>query len=396
LEQYVGFMETAHSSASLSKLDALCVGRDNNLNLIRMLAAYAVLISHAYVLSAGTSDAEPGNELIGMSIGAIAVHVFFLASGFLVTGSLITRCSLIEYAWARALRIVPGLIVMLVLVVLVVGPIFTRLPLDRYLSDARTWEYLVRNAFPVVRAAFELPGVFEQNPIKASVNGSLWTLPYEVRMYIVLALLWVCASWWRGPRERMFVPLIFIGLLTTGGHVLASHFARAAVSEWSALGFMFFCGASFYVCRRRVRLVWPGLLGVVSTWALTLAHPALFFPVYLLTLGYVVLFLAYVPNGVLRRYNELGDFSYGMYIYAFPVQQALVACIPGASPATIIASSTVVTVVLAIVSWHLVEKRSLAVKGRAVQLTRRWLGQTGEATSVDAKPTTTGPSRSKI
>jgi peptidoglycan/LPS O-acetylase OafA/YrhL len=356
------------------KLGNLCAGRDNNLNLMRMLAAYAVLISHSYTLTAGTSDAEPGHVLIGLSLGSIAVHVFFLASGFLVTASLLNRRSVIEFAWARALRIVPGLLVMLVLVALALGPLYTNLPLDAYVRDRRTWEFITRNAVPVARMAYELPGVFEGNPYKLAVNGSLWTLPYEVRMYLALALLWLAARWARRAQSGGFECLVVIAALLLGSHVLASHFMGESVSLWSALGFMFFVGASFYVFRQHVKVTWRGFLAVLICWAVALLHPLLIFPVYLVTIGYALLFLAYVPGGFIRGYNRFGDVSYGIYIYAFPVQQAVVASFPGASVEAMIVISTLVTIPLAMLSWHLVEKRALNLKGKAVDFTRRLLG----------------------
>lgn len=373
------------------KLGDLSAGRDNNFNLIRMLAAYAVLFSHSYALTAGTGDAEPGRGSIGLSLGTIAVHVFFLASGFLVSASLLNRRSVIEFAWARALRIVPALVVMLLLVALALGPVFTSLPPDAYLRDGRTWEYIVRNSLPVARMVFELPGVFEENPYKGAVNGSLWTLPYEVRMYLALALLWVAAGWVRRGRTTVFVGLIVLGALLTGGHVLVTHFAGRSVSEWSSLGFMFFVGASFYAFRDRVKLTWGGFLAVLLSWALTALEPVLFFPVYMATIGYALFFLAYVPGGIVRNYNRLGDFSYGMYIYAFPVQQAVVASMPGASVAVVILISTFLTVPLAMLSWHLVEKRALNLKGSAVTFTRRFLGRDGATPSRTAESSVDGP-----
>jgi peptidoglycan/LPS O-acetylase OafA/YrhL len=373
------------------KLGDLSAGRDNNFNLIRMLAAYAVLISHSYALTAGSGDAEPGRGSIGLSLGAIAVHVFFLASGFLVSASLLNRRSVIEFAWARALRIVPALLVMLVLVALVLGPVYTSLPLEAYLRDGRTWEYMLRNAVPVARMAFELPGVFEGNPYKTAVNGSLWTLPYEVRMYIALALLWVAAGWAQGARAGVFVGLVVLGALLSGCHALAAHFAVTSYSEWSALGFMFFMGASFYVFRHRIKLTWLGFGAVLFCWALTIQIPTLFFPIYIATVGYALFFLAYVPGGVVRSYNRLGDISYGIYIYAFPVQQAVIASIPGASVTTVIAVSTLVTVPLAMLSWHLVEKRALNLKVGVVAFTRRILRLASPAHSLTAKPNVKGP-----
>ena len=355
------------------------------------MAAYAVLISHSYALTAGTGDAEPGRGSIGLSVGAIAVHVFFLASGFLVSASILNRRSVIEFAWARGLRIVPGLLVMLLLVALVLGPIYTGLPLDAYLRDGRTWEYMIRNSVPVARMAFELPGVFQENPYKSAVNGSLWTLPYEVRMYLALALLWVAAGWARGARAGVFVGLVVLGALLSGCHVLAAHFAIARFSEWSALGFMFFAGASFYVFRQRVKLTWLGFLTVLVCWVLTFRHPSLFLPVYTVTVGYALFFLAYVPGGMVRSYNRFGDISYGMYIYAFPMQQAVVASIPGASVTMVMVVSTLVTVPLALLSWHLVEKRALNLKAGAVGFTRRFLGRASPAHPLAAKPTVEGP-----
>ena len=72
-------------------LSDFTAGRDNNFNLIRMAAALAVLVSHAFALAIGKSAAEPFQALLGMTMGSIAVDVFFLTSGFLVTASLLSR-----------------------------------------------------------------------------------------------------------------------------------------------------------------------------------------------------------------------------------------------------------------------------------------------------------------
>ena len=144
--------------------------------------------------------------------------------------------------------------------------------------------------------------------------------------------------------------------------------------------------------RQRVKLTWLGFLAIVLCWALTLSlHRSLFFPVYFATLGYALLFLAYVPGGMVRGYNRFGDYSYGIYIYAFPVQQAVVASIPGASVTTVIVISTLVTVPLAMLSWHFVEKRALNLKGSAVDFTRRLFGRSRPARPFTAKPSIENP-----
>ncbi len=92
-------------------------GRDNNFSLIRIIAAFAVLITHSFALAIGTGEAEPFQKFLGMTMGTIAVDIFFITSGFLVTSSLLTRQSVIEFVWARVLRIYPALLVMLCLTV---------------------------------------------------------------------------------------------------------------------------------------------------------------------------------------------------------------------------------------------------------------------------------------
>ena len=323
------------------------------------------------------------------------MHVFFLISGFLSSAqSLLNRRSVIEFAWARALRIVPALLVMLVLVVLVLGPLYTSLPLDAYLRDGRTWEYMIRNSVPVARMAYELPGVFMENPYKIAVNGSLWTLPYEVRMYLALALLWVAAGWAQGARAGVFVGLVVLGALLSGCHVLAAHFAAREFLRMVCARIHVLRG-SVVLCvspAREADVAWlpcrSPLLGahVSPPFAvLSGVHPdasdmrSSFWPT--------------VPGGIVRGYNRFGDVSYGIYIYAFPVQQAVVASIPGASVTMVIAVSTLVTVPLAVLSWHLVEKRALNLKGGAVGFTRWFLGRESPAPSLTAKPNVKGPQK---
>src|SRR4051812_37390900 len=100
------------------KLSDVARGRDNNFNLIRVLAALAVLVTHSFTLALGTSDAEPFAHSLGMTPGGMAVDIFFVTSGFLVTASMLQRQNIIAFLWARALRIFPALWVMLIVTVL--------------------------------------------------------------------------------------------------------------------------------------------------------------------------------------------------------------------------------------------------------------------------------------
>lgn len=207
------------------KLSNYSQGRDNNFNLIRIIAALAVLVTHSFALAIGTADAEPFRKSLGMTMGSIAVDVFFITSGFLVTSSLLNRQSTIEFIWARVLRIFPALIVMLLLTVFVLGVIFTTLPTLTYLSLPQTYIYFAKCATLITGVAYNLPGVFDSNPYKNAVNGSLWTMPHEVRMYAILAIVWFVLRIIPKLRSTAFQAIIVIFAFVAGIYVLTSYFS---------------------------------------------------------------------------------------------------------------------------------------------------------------------------
>jgi len=160
--------------------------RDNNFNLIRFIAAFGVLFSHSFSLALGGSETEPFKQLLGMSFGQIAVDIFFISSGFLIANSLFMKKNLANFLWARFLRIYPGLFVSLIFCVFIVGLFFTKYPIGQYLTDTQTYVFLVKNAVLFFGEEQKLPGVFESLPWQGVVNGSLWTLPFEVKAYCLL------------------------------------------------------------------------------------------------------------------------------------------------------------------------------------------------------------------
>lgn len=357
------------------KLSGFTQGKNNNFNAIRIAAAFAVLITHSFALAVGSGDAEPFQATLGMTIGSIAVDVFFITSGFLVTNSLFSRQSAVEFVWARCLRIFPALLVMLLLTVFGMGLFFTTLPAATYLGDKGVYVYFLKCATLLAGITYYLPGVFEGNPYKSAVNGSLWSMPYELRMYVTLVVLWVLLRVIRSVRVKFFETAIVLSAVFSAALYIAVHFASVTQYQGLKLFFMFFSGAAFFVLRDRIVLLRGVFFGCLG--ALLLAagvDKQVFFVVYTLSLAYVLFYLAYVPAGAIRNYNRLGDYSYGLYIYAFPVQQAVAASIPGVSVAQMVAISAAVTLVLAILSWHLLEKRALGLKGLYVGHTRKFLG----------------------
>jgi peptidoglycan/LPS O-acetylase OafA/YrhL len=352
------------------KLSNLAEGKDNNFNLIRLIAALAVLFTHCFALVHGV-EAQPLRTSLGMTFGTIAVDVFFVISGFLVTGSLFYRKSTREFLLARCLRIYPALFVMVMFSVFVIGLYFTTIPDSEFLKNRETIRFALKNSILFTGIIYELPGVFAKSPHINAVNGSLWTMPHEILMYAMLAFLWFILRPATESRLKVFRKCLVIMAVAALPLDIANH--QVVFVKWHTLHlfFMFFSGAAYCVLKDHVFL--NGRLFVFAVAGLLLAtmnKPA-FLVIYSLVIAYVVFYLAYVPRGAIRKFNQLGDYSYGTYLYAFPIQQSIVALIPGVTVVKLLVLSTIATLVLAVCSWHLVEKNALALKGRSLALSKR-------------------------
>jgi len=353
------------------RLSDISQGRDNNYKLIRIVAALAVLVSHSFYLTVGVYSAEPLYASLGRTLGQFAVDIFFITSGFLVSSSLMKKQSTVEYLRARVLRIFPALWVMLLLTVFLLGLSFTSLSIPDYLSSPEIYNYLLRCTTLFAGTSNVLPGVFNNNLVKDCINNPLWTLPYEIRMYAILLFVWLVLKFTPKFRLKAFKTVVIIFASVAGVYMLSRYlsyyiFQSYVVSPFSTnsirLFCMFFYGASFYVLRRHIvlssRVFWLFAISLL----LAALNKQVFFVVYILVIGYILLFIAYIPDGIIRKYNRFGDYSYGVYIYAFPVQQSVAALIPGVSTLQMIVNSFVLTIFLAILSWHLLEKKALNLK----------------------------------
>jgi peptidoglycan/LPS O-acetylase OafA/YrhL len=228
------------------------VGRDNNFALLRFFAAITVLFAHSIAVLGLPAERKFFFNRLGLSLGEMGLDMLFVTSGFLVTASLIGRQDLVSYLWARILRVYPGMWVMLVMTVFVLAPTLTTLPLADYYMSAKTWDYFRKCATLVGGVRYSLPGVFETAPLKGEFNGSLWTMPVEVRMYLYLAAIWVALA--VAPSLRLRV-MLFIVPLSAGALlaiVLSGRLTGGAVNGANIRVFMFLYGSSLYIWRDRI------------------------------------------------------------------------------------------------------------------------------------------------
>jgi peptidoglycan/LPS O-acetylase OafA/YrhL len=356
--------EKAPAARAAAHLSDYAVGRDNNFNLVRLFAALGVLFSHSVAVLGLPLSSEVFFEHVGVTLADMAVDVFFVTSGFLVTGSLIKRGSLGAFLWARALRIYPALWVMLIITAFVLAPALTSLTVSDYFARAETYDYFAKCATVLGGVRWSLPGVFETVPLKGDFNISLWTLPLELRMYLSLAAAWLALAAAPQVRARALGVIAPLAAAVALGIVLWGRFANGTAGSGDIKVFMFLYGTTLYLWRDRVPVTASLLVAGVAVLALASLDRAAFFIVYLLTLAPLVLHVAYLPKGRIRRVNDWGDFSYGIYIYAFPIQQTLVFLAPGLSLIAMIALSCGFSALAAAASWFLIEERALALKGR--------------------------------
>ena len=346
--------------------------RDNNFTLLRLIAACVVVVMHSAPVLGIVSSDSVFEDRLGRPFVGMAVDMFFALSGFLVTSSLLRRGDLNHFLWARALRLFPALWLMMPLTVFLLAPMVTALPAGDYYAAKGTWEYFWHGSTIVWGMRYHLPGVFETAPLKGEVNGSLWTLPVEARMYAYLAIGWFALSFMPSIRVRalsIIAPLIAVGLLIPVWRARA----HGTMGNADIAVFMFFYGASLYFWRDRLFLNLPtfAALPIFAIGASILGGREVAFAVYLLCLPPFLLHLAYIPGGPIRKVNRWGDYSYGIYIYAFPVQQTLAHLFPKLPLSAMVVGATGISWALAWCSWNLVERRAIKLKDACADGTAR-------------------------
>ena len=336
------------------------INRDNNFNLLRMFAASAVLISHGYPIALGQGTPEPLESILGMSLGTLAVLTFFAISGYFISQSFIFKLKIVEFAVARVMRIYPGLIVALLLTVFVLGPAFTQIDLKTYFSDPKTLLYIPLN-LPLWPLQYELPGVFTNNPYPDAINGSLWTLAYEVACYAMVVIVGIFSQARCLQRFSFFLvayAIIYVAVIP----LLGIHNDKLTVlRNVHSLTLPFVLGMALFQFRQYLPLRLSVLVGFALFSSVSYGRPW-FYYLFLISWCYGIFYLGFLSYKPLLTYNRLGDYSYGMYIYAFPVEQTIAAICKGCTPITEIALAFPITLGFAILSWHLLEGPALSRK----------------------------------
>lgn len=334
------------------------MSRDNSYDFIRLMAAIAVIFSHSFAL---TGNKEP--SLGPFSLGTIAVWVFFILSGYLISKSWDQYPRFNVFFAKRILRILPGLIAVTIFTVIIAGLFLTTLPFFTFIFSYGALQYF--NNFLLFNSSYTLPGVFDNNIAPYTVNGSIWTLAYEFAMYISVALIGVFKLY-----KKISPFYLWLILLTLeAAKVLFARpyfdfiFLYLNFGDLITLALMFFSGVISYKYADRIKLkLIPGLSSLLIFLAVSLLMPKYTVLFAAIFLAYAIFALGKQPQ--MSWVGKIGDFSYGLYIYAFFVQQVISYITNTHNPYKMFAASLVVTFVLAIASWYLVESKALKLKDK--------------------------------
>jgi len=337
------------------RLDEIILSRDkNNFDTVRHFAALIVIYSHCS-LFVGTTQ----------YLGAFGVPLFFFLSGLLVSQSFEASSSVKNFIWRRFLRIYPAAVVAILICALVLGPLLTSYTIGNYFKSPVFWKNI--SSISLVQIYFDLPGVFEQSPLGRSVNNVLWTLPLEIKMYF-FTLVWGLFRF-RGKNVVLIVIalfLIFIGAnCPKPAQVFLQtqlHLTNFQIFPYITAVPLYLLGMLSYSYRSKivVRPYWfvVGLLVFLAFVKFPFFSYLVQICIAVITLGFTVLNLKW-----LKKIAPQSDFSYGLYIYGYPVEQVMVNyAYPYINGFPLFLLILLITFVLAFLSWNFIEKRALQFK----------------------------------
>ena len=321
-----------------------------NLQLTKFIASIMVILSHSFVLTMAPNDKEWFVGLTDgqLSMGSFAVAIFFLCSGYLISMSLEKSKTAIRFFKVRLLRLVPPLFFVCLAVTLLCGFI-SNLSLSEYYSHPETWGYL-RNA--VFIKQLNLPGVFVHNLYGPTVNGSLWTLRLEFICYILCFILYKL-KFYHKKRFLITIPIVFFASCFLWNQIAIIPNIREVLRP----ALLFYIGIFFWIYREHIRLHFVGL--IISFLVLILLfHYGYGYLAMFLCFPYICMVLWFGLPQCSSKLGILGNYSYAIYLWAFPIQQSIIHFHGGQMNSYInFFISSIITIIVSIPTYHFIEKR---------------------------------------
>lgn len=332
-----------------------------NADFMRLAFASCVLFSHSFLIAEDTEANEPFVRLLGTHniLGIYAVMAFLIMSGYFVSLSLLRSGGTVWFLTDRFLRIYPGLAVSMIICALLLAPFFSQLGISAYLHSDLGWSFVILNLLLPNSvssiASVQFYGATEW--LGAIVNGSLWTIPVEISCYILIFLMY---------RLRLMSPvgvLVLLGLTMIFQTQIFVYAGTKFVSDMAFLLPSFLCGVLVALLSRRFALdpLFASMFTVLGVMIAIYGKLLFAFP---FCAAYPIIYVATTQAIRLPNVKPMGDLSYGLYLYGWPVQQAVRALLPNVTWYELFAISLVTTLMISWLSWRLIEEPALQLKRR--------------------------------
>ena len=299
------------------KVSYLLNKENNNLNLIRLFLASMVIVGHAPILNGATNYwVDPISYFFPFAAsGPWAVNIFFFISGLVVTNSLLTSRKPLRFITARFFRIMPAFAFVVLISALVIGPLVSNLSARLYFNSDIPFAYVTENL--LFQVNYHLPGVFLNNIYPNAVNGSLWTLAYEMSCYVILLGVFLVIR----NKGKIYYNII-LGLI-----IFESFLPYKPIFNWigsnpqiNLLPAAFALGSFLAVNAEYINIDKFLVLGLFLIYFFfrSSEYANLFF-----NIACSIAFLYISANRFFNKYKPKYDISFGVYLWGFVVQQTL-------------------------------------------------------------------------
>jgi len=329
----------------------------NNYDFLRIFAAFCIIFYHSFALLARHNE-DPLNQITNgrMDFSLIGLSIFFCISGYLIAKSAVKSPTPVNYLWKRFLRIQPLLFVLCFFTIFLIGPNFTKLPLSQYFLNGNTYAYF-RNIMPLFGIQFSLPGVFTELYDKG-VNGSLWTLIVEERLYLLMTVIFLYKK--DKSNYLAFLILLLNVLYIVNRYLFSGELIPYLSRSAFFYALLFLNSAALYLLNIKFEKK-QGVYIIISFVCLLIG---ILFPhtdvLYFIAFPLLISNVASI-KGKLNYAGKYGDFTYGTYVFSFPVQQILIS--KGiVSPYFLFFLTIAIVFPLAVSSWKFIESPFLSLK----------------------------------
>jgi peptidoglycan/LPS O-acetylase OafA/YrhL len=336
--------------------------RENNFDFLRFSFALFVVISHSYPLSGSNIYNQWILRLTNnqIELSSLGLSGFFILSGYLIFQSLERSKNIIDFYWKRILRLFPGLFVVLVLTILLAP--FVYQSLIPYLSNREIYTYIPRN-LSLFKPQYNIDGIFKDNPYRNAINGSIWTLCYEFSFYVILSFLLVIINKRRLVSALLVASFIIMLVIYNSFGTQLNEIEKFGILGYYFINFgAFFIGGSFLASLKIKNFKHKDFLLIITLIFLMII---LYFNVYNIfkhvVLTILILLIGLKPLKYISSFGKMGDPSYGIYIYGFPIQQTLMYFFK-LDLLELMFFSVLISIIFGYVSWYLIEEKALSYK----------------------------------